>query len=116
MRKNGSSQELERVRHVAVRMHTQRAAHQKKSRRLNATLVFWDESGFLMLPIVRRTWVPRGQTPVLYHNAKRMRIISAIGMRTLSPGRPRLTHRWETNLTTNTDWPATYANPASRYA
>ena len=66
------------------------AAHQKKARRLNATLVFWDESGFLMVPIVRRTWAPKGQTPVLHHNAKRMRKVSAIGMLTLSPGRRRL--------------------------
>ena len=43
-----------------------------------------------MLPIVRRTWASKGQTPVLHHNAKRMRTISAIGMLTLSPGRRRL--------------------------
>jgi len=66
------------------------AAHQKKARRLSATLVFWDESGFLMLPIVRRTWAPKGQTPVLHHNAKRLRKVSAIGMLTLSPERRRL--------------------------
>jgi hypothetical protein len=29
-------------------------------------LVFLDETGFLLQPLRRRTWAPRGQTPVLY--------------------------------------------------
>lgn len=53
-------------------------------------IVFWDESGFMMLPIVRGTWAPRGQTPVLKHNAKRRHHVSAIGMVTVSPQRRRL--------------------------
>jgi putative transposase len=53
-------------------------------------IAFWDESGFLMLPIVRSTWALRGQTPVLNHNAKRLPRASAIGMVTVSPGRRRL--------------------------
>lgn len=28
-------------------------------------MVFLDESGFLLVPPVRRTWAPRGQTPIL---------------------------------------------------
>ncbi len=43
-----------------------------------------------MLPLVRRTWAPRGQTPVLAHNAKRLRRVSAVGMLSVSPQRRRL--------------------------
>jgi len=37
----------------------------KKARRRNATIVFIDESGFMLQPVVRRTWAPRGETPIL---------------------------------------------------
>jgi transposase len=33
-------------------------------------LVFWDESGMSLLPVVRRTWAPRGHTPVIRHRFK----------------------------------------------
>jgi hypothetical protein len=33
-------------------------------------LVFWDESGASLLPVIRRTWAPRGQTPVICHRFK----------------------------------------------
>src|SRR5437899_2858692 len=36
------------------------AAHQKNAHYLSAWLVFIDESGLLLLPVVRRTWGPRG--------------------------------------------------------
>jgi DDE superfamily endonuclease len=32
--------------------------------------VFWDESGVSLLPVVRRTWAPRGHTPVIRHHFK----------------------------------------------
>jgi DDE superfamily endonuclease len=32
--------------------------------------VFWDESGVSLLPVTRRTWAPRGHTPVLRHHFK----------------------------------------------
>lgn len=63
--------------------------HQKKARRLNAHLVFLDESGFLLIPNVRRTWAPRGQTPLLRHRYRRDKI-SAISAVTLSARRRRL--------------------------
>jgi transposase len=66
------------------------AAHQKKASRLGAVIVFWDESGYLMLPVVRSTWALRGQTPSLEHNARRQRRVSAIGMISVSPRRRRL--------------------------
>lgn len=56
-----------------------------------AHVVFLDESGFQLTPSVRRTFAPRGQTPVLECWDRRDRI-SAISCITLSPreGRPGL--------------------------
>jgi len=56
------------------------AAHKKNARRLNATLVFVDESGFSLLPTACRTWSPRGQTPILHHcfNWPKLSAISAV--------------------------------------
>lgn len=42
-------------------------AGDKKAFVLGAHLTFLDESGFLLIPNVCRTWAPRGQTPVLHH-------------------------------------------------
>lgn len=39
------------------------AEDKKNASRLGAALVFLDESGLLMAPLVRRTWAPCGQTP-----------------------------------------------------
>src|SRR6516165_511900 len=61
-----------------------RAAQQR-----GAHLVFLDESGFMLNPSVRRTWAPRGQTPVLDAWDRRDRI-SAISSITVSPQRQRL--------------------------
>jgi hypothetical protein len=38
-----------------------RTAHQKKARRWGAFLVFLDETGLLMAPLVRCSWSVRGQ-------------------------------------------------------
>jgi len=61
-----------------------RAAQQR-----GAHLVFLDESGFMLNPCVRRTWAPRGQTPVLDAWDRRDRI-SAISSITVSPKARRL--------------------------
>lgn len=53
---------------------------------MRAHLVFLDESGFLLIPTVRRTWAPRGQTPILRHRYRREKI-SAISAVTVSPQR-----------------------------
>src|SRR3989454_6171902 len=58
------------------------------AQRLNAYLVFLDESGFLLLPTVRRTWAPRGETPLLRHRYRRDKV-SAISALTVSPRRHR---------------------------
>jgi transposase len=54
-----------------------------------AHLAFLDESGYFLTPTVRRTWAPRGQTPVLDAWDRRDRI-SAISSITVSPRQRRL--------------------------
>jgi transposase len=54
-----------------------------------AHLVFLDESGFMLTPSVRRTWAPRGQTPILDAWDRRDRI-SAISSISVSPRARRL--------------------------
>ncbi len=65
------------------------APYQKKARRLNATLVFIDESGLLLAPVVRRSWAPCGQTPILYQRGRARDKVSIIAALTLSPRRHR---------------------------
>ena len=83
-------------------METHRLADdQKKVRRLNAHLAFADESGFQLTPSVRRTWAPRGQTPVLHHWDRHDRV-SAISAVSVSPRRQHLglyLHLYPDNLT-----------------
>jgi transposase len=50
----------------------------------NAHLVFLDESGYFLTPTVRRTWAPRGQTPILDAWDRRDRV-SAISSISVSP-------------------------------
>jgi hypothetical protein len=78
----------------------QMVAYQKKAKELAAHLVFVDESGFLMIPNVKRTWAPRGKTPIHYHSLSREKI-SAITALTVSPRRHRLglyTHLWRNDV------------------
>ena len=58
----------------------------KNAARLAAHLVFTDESGFLLIPTVRKTWSPVGQTPILVHRYSHDRI-SAISGIAVSPKR-----------------------------
>lgn len=66
------------------------AAGKKNARRLGAHLVFVDESGFLLIPTVRRTWSPRGQTPLLRHKTWPRHKISVISGVSISPAKHRL--------------------------
>lgn len=52
--------------------------------------MFIDETGFLMHPTVRRTWSPRGKTPVIRQRTRSYRKLSAIGGVSISPARRRL--------------------------
>jgi DDE superfamily endonuclease len=57
------------------------AADQKGAAAESAWLVFFDESGISLIPPVRRTWSPRGRTPVLRHRMawKRASMAAALG-------------------------------------
>ena len=60
------------------------AAAKKNARRRHAWLVFEDESGVSQQPVVRRTWAPRGETPILRHIGatwKRLSIAGALAFR-----------------------------------
>ena len=64
-------------------------------------MAFLDESGFMLTPTVRRTWAPRGKTPLLVHRYSHDRI-SAISAVTVSPHLQRLglyCHFHFTNIT-----------------
>lgn len=59
-----------------------------------AHLVFLDESGFQLTPSVRKTWAPRGQTPLLRAWDRRDRI-SAISSVSVSPVTRRLSLQFD---------------------
>ena len=68
------------------------AGGKKNARRQRAWLVFEDESGLSQQPVVRRTWAPRGETPILTHvlnNWKRLSVAAALAFR-WDGGRTRL--------------------------
>lgn len=65
------------------------APHQKKARQRGASIVFIDETGFRLQPVNRRTWAPRGETPVqrAWDRYDRLSVIGAVA---LSPTRRRI--------------------------
>jgi len=74
------------------------AASKKNAARLGAYLVFVDESGFLLIPTVLRTWAPRGCTPILHHRYRRDKV-SVISGISVSPQRQRLGLFYRMHLT-----------------
>jgi transposase len=66
------------------------AADKKNAARLGAHLVFVDESGFLLIPSVAKTWFPQGCTPVHYYRQRRRDKVSVISGISLSPRRQPL--------------------------
>ena len=54
--------------------------HSSLAQTRNAWLCFIDESGVKLTPPVRRTWAPRGQTPVLRHPYRRGKQLSMCGL------------------------------------
>jgi transposase len=63
------------------------AAHKKGALDTGQTLVFVDECGFSERPTVRRTWAPRGHTPVI-HEHFNWKHLSAAGAVVWRPGQP----------------------------
>ena len=59
------------------------AGSKKNAKRRKAWILFQDESGISERPSVRRTWAPKGKTPVLIHafNWKKMSVCAALGYR-----------------------------------
>ena len=51
--------------------------------------MFVDESGFLLIPNVRRTWAPKGQTPCIRHRYRHDRLSVCSGL-AMSPKRRRM--------------------------
>jgi len=60
-----------------------------RAAQLEAHLVFLDESGFLLIPNVKRTWAPQGRTPVIRYWFNHQKI-SAINALAVSPKRRRI--------------------------
>ena len=65
------------------------ASHKKGARRKHASIAFLDETGFMLQPTRRRTWAPKGQTPV-HKPSDRHDRVSGIGTLTVSPVRHAL--------------------------
>lgn len=61
----------------------------RRADQLSAHLVFLDESGFLLIPNVKRTWAPVGQTPTIRYCFKHTKI-SAISALAVSPKRKHI--------------------------
>lgn len=85
------------------------AAGKKNAARRRAAIVFIDEAGFLMAPLVRRTWAPRGHTPVLTQRGRSRRKVSVIGALVISPRRRRVRAYFELLPDANFDGPAILA-------
>lgn len=66
------------------------AADQKKFHDRHGTLVFTDESGFLLAPLARLSLAPVGQTPILLQHARQRDKVSVAAALTLSPVRGHL--------------------------
>lgn len=68
----------------------------KKARRQNACLALVDESGLLMAPLLRRSWAPRGQRPVLLQRGQHRQKVSLSAALWLSPRRETIGLFFET--------------------
>jgi transposase len=51
----------------------------KRAREQQACIVFVDEAGFLMDPLRKRVWAPRGKTPIIEHRTRNHQKVSVIG-------------------------------------
>jgi transposase len=60
------------------------ASDKKRAAESGRSLLLIDESGFMLQPVVRRTWAPRGQTPLQYSWDRHDRLSVIAGL-TVSP-------------------------------
>jgi transposase len=67
-----------------------------KARRRGACLLFLDESGLLMAPLLRRSWALRGHPPASKHKAGHREKVSVAGVLWLSPERNQLSLGYQT--------------------
>ena len=81
------------------------AADQKKAQRLKAHVVFIDESGLLMAPVLQRTWSPVGKTPILSQRTRAHQKVSAIAALSMAPDRRRLRLLFRLHRDINIDGP-----------
>jgi transposase len=68
----------------------------QKARRRGACLLFLDESGLLMAPLLRRSWALRGHPPESKHKAGHREKVSVAATMWLSPERDRLSLGYQT--------------------
>lgn len=61
------------------------ARHPKKGVDEGAHIVLIDETGLFLNPLVRRTWAPQGQTPILDAWGRHRQKVSVIGAVSISP-------------------------------
>jgi transposase len=66
------------------------ACHPKKGVDEHAHIVLIDESGLFLNPLVRRTWAPKGKTPILDAWGRHRDKVSVIGAVSVSPVARRL--------------------------
>jgi transposase len=85
------------------------AAHQKNARARDAHIVLIDESGFFLNPLVRRTWAPKGQTPMLTGFGRHRDKVSTIAAISIAPKRRRLGLYFQTDPRTYVDAAAVVA-------
>ena len=78
----------------------------KKARDDRSYVVLIDESGFFLNPLARRTWAPRGHTPVLTGFGRHRQKVSTIAAISVTPGRRRLGLYWKTDPVDYIDAPA----------
>jgi transposase len=80
------------------------AADQKGAAAASAWLVFFDESAVSLIPPVRRTWSPRGHTPILRHRFgwKQACMAAALGYRPDGAAARRCFHLQQPSYNTDT--------------
>jgi DDE superfamily endonuclease len=79
------------------------AADQQGAAAASARLVFFDESAVSLIPPVRRTWSPRGHTPILRHRLgwKKASMAAALGYRPDAAAARLCFHLQEPSYTTD---------------